>query len=129
MHLSGAESFLYWSKERYGSGKPVISITHVTITRSDDGIAAVLITGKQIFATHYTSASLGVTAILRGRATNYLVYINRSHLDLLGGVFGPWKRAMIGSRLKRDTPDVFRALKARLESGLIPITRVAESKH
>jgi hypothetical protein len=129
MHLSGIESFFYWSKERYGSGKPVISITHVTIRRSEDGVApAVLVTGKQIFATHYTNASLGVTAILRGPTTNYLVYINRTHLDLLGGVFGSWKQAIMGSRLKRDTPDVFRTLKARLESGLPPGSNEGGSK-
>jgi hypothetical protein len=34
---TGVESFLYWSKERLGAGKPIVSITHVAIFRELSG--------------------------------------------------------------------------------------------
>jgi len=80
------ESFVYWSKERL-AGKTIISATHVSILRSDEpGLPGALVAGKQIFATHYVNASLGITVILRGPpgAHNYLAYVNRSEVDMLG---------------------------------------------
>lgn len=61
------ESFFYWSKEHYGEGKPVISLTHVGIVRADANHRApgVLIAGKQIFATHYLESALGLSVIAR----------------------------------------------------------------
>jgi hypothetical protein len=60
------ESFVYWSKEGL-SAKPIISATHVSIVRHDDGVRPdVLVVGKGIFATHYMTASLGLTALVRG---------------------------------------------------------------
>ena len=57
------ESFLYRSKESYGRGKPVVSVTHVGIVRPAPAPdrPAVLVTGTQLLASHYTNASLGLT--------------------------------------------------------------------
>ena len=55
-----AESFLYWSKEILGR-RPVISITHVTLMRPDGGPDAVVVS-RQVYATHYVSGSLAITA-------------------------------------------------------------------
>jgi hypothetical protein len=115
------ESFFYWSKEVYGAGKPVITVTHVNILHSDDGarVPAVFVAGKQIFASHYMNAALGLTAVLRDTTRNvhYLAYLNRSQLDLLGGVFGFLKRSVLEGRISRDTPKILDALRRRLESG------------
>jgi hypothetical protein len=118
------ESFFYWSKEYYGSGKPVISITHVGIVRPEPNrhIPAILITGKQIFATHYVEGGLGLTMVMRDSTNGapYLVYLNRSQLDLLRGFFGGLARGVLEPRLKRQAPQVVRGLRMRLESGNPP---------
>ena len=121
---SAVESFFYWSKEHYGEGKPVISITHVGIVRpaSDHRLPAILVAGKQIFATHYLEGGLGLTMVLRD-ATNgalYLVYVNRSQVDLLSGFFGGFVRGVLEARIERQAPLIVRGLRARLESGNPP---------
>ena len=121
---STVESFFYWSKEHYGEGKPVISITHVGIVRpqSDHRLPAVLVAGKQIFATHYLEGGLGLTMVVRD-ATNgapYLAYVNRSQVDMLRGFFGGFVRGVLEDRLGRQAPLIVRDLRARLESGNPP---------
>jgi len=116
------ESFLYWSKESLG-GKPTITVTDVRILRADDrSLPDVVVAGRQIFATHYVNASLGVTALVRGEPehSNYLVYVNRSELDLVHGTFGAIVRWLIQRRLKADADDVLQSLRRRLESGEPP---------
>ena len=129
-HLSGdpgtgttaLESFVYWSKERL-AGKAIISATDVTMLRSDEpGLPDALVAGKQIFATHYVNASLGITLILRGThgAPNYLAYVNRSEVDVLGGMFGSLTRRVLQRRLKAEAATVLLGLRRRLESGAPP---------
>jgi hypothetical protein len=118
---SAVESFFYWSKEHYGEGKPVISITHVGIVRpaSDHRLPAVVIAGKQIFATHYLEGGLGLTMVLRDatNGTPYLAYVNRSQVDMLRGLFGMFVRGVLEGRVERQAPLIVRGLRARLESG------------
>jgi len=121
---SAVESFFYWSKEHYGDGKPVISITHVGIVRpeSDHRLPAILVAGKQIFATHYLEGGLGLTMVVRD-ATNsapYLAYVNRSEIDMLRGFFGAFVRGVLEDRVERQAPLIVRGLRARLESGNPP---------
>lgn len=94
----GVEDFLYWSTENFGL-KPVTSVTHVIVFRQP---GQAVIASKQIYASHYFEASLGITFALDdpGSAGNmYLVYVNRSSIDLLGGFFGGFRRAMLRGRL------------------------------
>ncbi len=115
------ESFLYWSKEHYGEGKPVIAVTHVGIVRNaaDYRLPDVLVIGKQIFASHYIEGGLGLTTIVRDTTTgvSYLAYLNRSQVDFLRGWLGGLMRRMLEDRLDREAPQVIRALRGRLESG------------
>ena len=75
--MPGVESFLYWSKESLG-GKPIISVTDLRILRGDDASRPeVIVAGKQIFATHYVNASLGVTALVRGAWTLQLPHLRQ----------------------------------------------------
>jgi len=115
------ESFFYWSKDVYNAAKPVVTVTHVNIFRSEDGAPApaVVVAGKQIFASHYMNGALGLTMVLGGTSDDagYLVYLNRSQLDLFGGIFGFLKRSVLEGRIRRDTPKILRGLRDRLESG------------
>jgi hypothetical protein len=114
-----ADSYFYWSKEHYGTGKPVITVTHVDVVRPWEPCALrVAIVSAEILATHYRNASLGLTAVVEDAAgQRYLVYVNRSQLDVLGGFFGGLKRAIVEGRLKSESVQVFGELRRRLESG------------
>lgn len=117
--MPDVESFIYWSKEQL-AGEPVVSATHVSILRSrDEGLPDALVAGKQVFATHYMNGSLNLTAVLRGRpgSPNYLAYLNRSDVDVLGGFFGGLVRLLVEHRLKTEASEVLQGLGRRLDSG------------
>jgi hypothetical protein len=122
------ESFVYWSRERVAS-KAKITATHVSILRSSDAnLPDALVAGKQIFATHYVNASLGITALVRGPgAHNYVVYLNRSEVDVLGGMFGGLVRWFMQRRLRTEAADVLQGLRKRLESGEPPVIQARVS--
>ena len=111
------ESFLYWSKEGLG-GKPIISITHVSILKPNDHLAPeAIVVSRQIFASHYVTGSLAVTAVTGGASGHYLTYLNRSRVDILDGVFGGLVRRIAERRLREEAGDVVDGLRRRLESG------------
>jgi len=88
---SGAVDVIYWSKERVYK-RPVISATHLSIMgRADDSPVRFAIASKQIYAMHYFDASLGLTLLVPDRSASspatYVVYLNRSRIDLFDGVF------------------------------------------
>jgi hypothetical protein len=125
--IQGVESFLYWSKERLGN-MPIVAITSVSIFRDHgSGLPEVLVAGKEIFATHYVNASLGLTVLVRGEAgaSNYLVYVNRSEVDILGGAFGGIIRWYVQRRLKAEAASVLGGLRRRLENGEAPAAKVS----
>ena len=116
--IPSTESFLYWSKEQYGSGKPVIAVTHVHIVRPvGPSLPSVVVIGQEVFASHYRAGSLGTTFVLDGGTTRYLVYVNRSRLDKLGGTFGGLKRTLIERKLASEVRTGIEAVRKRIESG------------
>ena len=116
--MTGVESFVYWSMERFG-GKPVAMITHVSILRgSGPDVPALVIAGTQVFASHYMTGGLSLTAVVAGPkgAPNYLVYVNRLRVDALGGIAGGVKRAIVERRIRRSTGELITGLRRRLEA-------------
>ena len=111
------ESFLYWAQEDYGTGKPVVAVTHVGIFPPASPGDPAIVLGKQIMATRYMTGGVSLMALTAADAggVRYLVYLNRTGLDSLGGFFGPLKRAAIESRLRRALPDILERLRGRLE--------------
>jgi hypothetical protein len=111
------ESFLYWSYETYGAGKPVVVVTHIGIIPPAAPGEPAIVVGKQVMATRYMTGGLSLMAITTDEASgaHYLVYINRIGVDLLGGLFGSIKRAALESRLRRELPDMLLKLRTRLE--------------
>ena len=117
------ESFLYWSKEHLAR-KPVISVTHLSIVRNHaPGMPDALLVGRDVFSTHYVDASLSVMALMRGDTTtkNYLVYVNRTEVDVLHGVMGGMIRHSVQAHLKSATK-MMTDLRQKLESGPPPNT-------
>lgn len=99
--LPDVSEFFYWSTESFGL-KPVTSITHVSIYIQP---GRAVVASKQIYASHYFDASLGLTAALDdpGAAAGpgmYLVYLNRSRIDPLSGFFGGLRRTFLRGRLR-----------------------------
>jgi hypothetical protein len=116
---SEVESFLYWSKER-PAGKAIISVTQVNIIRNHDPqLPDTLIVSKDIFSSHYVNASLGVTALIRvgPDSASYLVYVNRTEIDILHGAFSGVMRGVMQRRLKAGAENVLETYRRRLESG------------
>lgn len=114
--VAGAESFIYWSIDRFG-GRPVTSATHVIIVRPQGpDHPDVLVAGKQIFATHYQNGSLSLTMLLRGcpGPPHYLVYINRSSVDVVRGMMGWFARRIIEGRVEDDAGVVLSGLRDRM---------------
>lgn len=118
--MPGSEALYYWSKERYGTGKPVVTVTHVRFWRSEAApfALAAVSASAQIFATHYTNAALGLTTVVceSPGAPCYLVYVNRTQVDFFGGILGGVKRAVAGQRVESQTPDIVRGLRDRLQT-------------
>lgn len=113
---SGLDGFIYWSKEKVGP-RAVISLTHVIISPVQNGRGAVATKG--IYASHYGDASLGVTMLLEegtmAAPRTLVVYVNRSRLDVLGGLFGAIKRPLVRSRARDGAERTMRALRERTE--------------
>jgi hypothetical protein len=102
--LQEMTDFVYWSKELV-RGRPVVSITHVAIaTGAADSSVAYAIGSKQIYAMHYFDASLGLTLLVPDRTAStpatYVVYLNRSRIDLFDGVFGGITRRIVAGRAR-----------------------------
>ena len=96
--------FVYWSKELV-RGRPVVSITHVATSAAvDDSPVAFAIGSKQIYAMHYYDASLGLTLLVPDRTSaspaTYVVYLNRSRIDLFDGLFGGVARRVVAGRAR-----------------------------
>jgi hypothetical protein len=102
----GITDIVYWSKEKIGP-TPVIGITHLAIAPLQrQAPATFAVASKQIYATHYFDASLGVTVLLQdpGDASqSYLVYLNRSRVDVLKGFLSAVKRPIVRGRVRSAT--------------------------
>lgn len=117
----GTSGFIYWSREKFGF-KPVINLTHVSIYKwSQSEWNGYLIASRQIFADHYYDASLGLTILIDRPARegtspgSYLIYINRSRIDMLDGFLSSLRRAITLSRVRSGLESHMKTMKARVE--------------
>jgi len=121
---AAGDGFYYWSRDRYGSGKTVVTVTYVQLLRSER-IPQAMTVSTQLYASHYIDGALGVTAVVcdardpnpaeAGLHGCYLAYLNRTRVDLLGGLFGAFKRAVIEDRVESEGPALMREVTRRLE--------------
>lgn len=118
--IHGSTSLYYWSREHYGAGKPVITITHVRywMPSGPPDTPAAVAASTQLFASHYMNGALGLTTVVCGPAGSpcYLAYVNRTHTDLFGGVFGGIRRSLARRRVESQGPKLIAALRDRLQS-------------
>jgi hypothetical protein len=112
-----AASFLYWSKETLGGGKPIVSITHVAMFRNPPEPTSAVVAARQVYASHYLTGSLSLTLTTNGAdgAPAYLVYLRRSRTDVFEGLFGSFVRHVVEGRIRSDAPALLDALRRKLE--------------
>jgi hypothetical protein len=113
--LPGAESFLYWSKVKFGL-RPTVRLSHVVVYPMGPGEdASVAIGGKMLYASHYFHTALELRFLVKDAARPdaegfYLLSLNRSRSDGLTGLFGGIVRSKAESEAQKG-------LASALESG------------
>ena len=110
----GSDSFLYWSREKFGL-KPVISMSH-SVLRRRDGVVA--FGSKQLYASHYFEASLGMALFVAVPNTpyGYVTYLNRSRVDTLRGLLAPIARVVAARRARDGLARMLIDVKRKLEA-------------
>jgi hypothetical protein len=110
----GMDSFLYWSREKFGL-KPVISISHSALQRRD---GVVIFGSKQVYASHYFEASLGMALFVpvAGASYGYVTYLNRSRVDTLRGFLAPLARVVAARRARDGLERMLIDVKRKLET-------------
>jgi hypothetical protein len=112
------ESFLYWSVEALG-GRPTVAVIESTIlTSREPGVPETVVMSRRVYANHYFEGAIAMTAIVRSERERYLVYFNRSRVDLIDGVWAGLIRRVIEHRVRDEAPGVLQALRRKLEGGL-----------
>jgi hypothetical protein len=113
-----ARDLVYWSKEIVGR-RTVASVTHLAILPCvSESPAAFVVGSKQIYGTHYFDASLGLTVLVPDPSptpATYVAYLNRSRVDVIGGVFGGVAKKIIASKARSTVADQLGRLRTRLE--------------
>lgn len=114
----GISDVIYWSKEKVAS-RQVVSITHLAIARTTNSPADYAVASKQIYGTHYFDASLGLTILVRDDASPspaiYVVYLNRTRIDLFDGLFGGVTRSIVSGKARGTVADHLALVQQRLE--------------
>jgi hypothetical protein len=114
----GADEVTYWL-ETGETPKPTVQALHAVLQRRPEGeqVEALVVT-RQIFATHYVSGSLSVSALIRDPqdpSRRYLVYVNRSAADGLVGFLSGIRRFVIERRVRSAARGAFEHLRDALE--------------
>jgi hypothetical protein len=119
--LDGVEDIFYWSKTDF-SVRPVVAVTHLSLYRipsvSPIERTSALIATKQIYATHYFDAALGLTLVFDdGSGGFYMVCVNRARTRSLSSFMRRLVRSTVQRRSREALEHVLRSTKTALEQG------------
>ncbi len=115
--LPNSEDIIYWTREDFGL-KPVVSLYHSTVySPAGSGASQRVIAQKQIYASHYFHAALGVMTVVgsagvEGKQVAYLLYARRARFD---GELRGFRRIIVRSRLSDKTSSHLGLIRDRLE--------------
>ncbi len=117
--LPGVLDRLYWSKEKVGR-RTVVSATHLAMAKMPkDSPAEYAIASKHLYGSHYVDASLGLTVLVRDRRSaspmTYMVYLNRSRVDVFSGLLGPMARHIVSGRARSTVSEQLARLQRQLQ--------------
>lgn len=116
---AGMRDVIYWSREKAGPS-PVLSITHMVFASGEPGSpASHVVMSRQIYGSKYFDASMGLTLVLPDRTrtdpASFVVYVNRSRLDVFGGLFGGIVRRTVRSRVRSGMAESLARVKVAME--------------
>jgi hypothetical protein len=114
--MTGAEDFLYWSKEKFGI-EPFITVTHVVIVCPSEHMC--LVASKDVYSSRYIDASLALTVTSVDAADPrafYLAYMNRSRSSSLKGRLSSLRKSIAERRARGSLEETLKTLKSRFES-------------
>ena len=98
--------------------RPTVQVMHVVVHgRPEGALEQALVVSRQILASHYVNGALALTALVRDPADpslQYLVYLNRSEVDGLAGVFSGIRRFFVERRIRGAARSAFERLKGRI---------------
>ena len=115
--IAGTDDVFYWSKDNFGL-RPVLSVTHLSLHAPPAGAPsrAGLVVSKQIYATHYFDAALGITIALDDQSGgSYMVVINRARTRSLTSRFRGFVRGIVQGRSRDGLEKMLRGTKEALE--------------
>jgi hypothetical protein len=117
--LEGVENILYWDKEAFGL-RPVVGLTHLTLYASPAGgspvVPSALVATKQIYATHYFDAALGLSLVFDDNASGfYMLSINRARTRSLTSFLRGVVRFTVRKRSRDAMEKILSATKLTLE--------------
>jgi hypothetical protein len=116
---TGVRDVIYWSREKPGPS-PVVSITHMVFAPGEPGSpVSHAVMSRQIYGSKYFDASMGLTLVLPdgppGTPWSFVVYVNRSRLDVFGGLFGGIVRRTVRSRVRSGMAESLGRVKVAME--------------
>jgi hypothetical protein len=118
----GVRDFFYWSKEKPGPS-PTVTVTHfimwpVHLLRPGSPVRHAILS-RQIYGSRYFDASMGLTLLIPDPANpggaTFVVYLNRSRLDVFGGLLGGIIRRTVRGRVRSGMAESLGRVKAALE--------------
>ena len=125
--LPNEEDQFFWLKEDIGTKRRITSILHISVYRPhQDALFDLLVSSKQIYASHYFEAAFGLTALADdpedGGTGFYLLYMNRSRIDALrhprfGGLIRRKIRKGLNDLLKKKLLTVKNNIEGKYRTG------------
>jgi hypothetical protein len=112
--LEGVRDVLYWSKDTFGL-KPVIAIYHVTAARLPGGV---LVSQKQLYASHYFNAALEMAAIVPTQDAKgfYLVNVYRTRIDPPTGMLAGILMGKVRDGIETGVKENLKTAKSKTEA-------------
>lgn len=115
------QALTYWSKEK-AAFKPLISLTHMSVyTTPAAGTTMTYGASMNFYSSHYLDASIGATVAVERmgepEAAVYVVYVNRSRVDALNGLFSGLRRWGVQREARGGLKDQLESARRRLEAG------------
>jgi len=117
-----SDEFLYWQSGAFGL-KPVYRIAHVGVQRTTADFGdAFVIASKMLYASHYFRSALEIRFVIPGQdqkvgGMHYLVTVQRSRVDGMGGFRGRIFRLVATQRARRALEAHLTEVKRKVETG------------
>ena len=120
--LPGTTDFIQWSKVDQGL-KPVVLVTHVVMHKDPAQPERLTVAMKQIYASRYYEGAFSVATVVEASAeppVSYVVFANRSRLDVLRGRLGGVKRRVTSNEVLKATQLTLEQIRDALERAAGP---------